>query len=209
MADDAMFSGDVPEGFPAAGRGATELRDELAAMRQGDLAWREGRSFSLVYNPDDDALEALLEEVATDFLHENGLNPFKYPSLQAIEAQVVAATCGLLGGGGGGTLTSGGTESLFLAVHTAREHARKQRPDLVLGGGGGTVVAADTVHPAVAKACHYLDLELVLVPHGRRPGCAVPRGCLSGRLDVAVRGAPGPACATLGFPGGGRHLHFR
>ena len=95
------------------------------------------------------------------FLHENGLNPFKYPSLQTIEAEVVAATCGLLGGGGG-TLTSGGTESLFLAVYTAREHARRARPDLA----NPTVVAADTVHPAVAKACHYLGVELVLTPHG-------------------------------------------
>lgn len=151
----------VPDGFPASGRTAADLTAELAEMRTADLDWRGGCSFSLVYNPDDDALEELLEQVGVSFLHENGLNPFKYPSLQAIEAQVVAATASLLGGGGGGTLTSGGTESLFLAVHTAREHARGNRPDMVQAN----VVAADTVHPAVAKACHYLGVELVLTPH--------------------------------------------
>lgn len=146
--------------FPAAGRSADEVTAELAAMRSGDLDWRGGRSFSLVYNPDDDALEHLLEQVGASFLHENGLNPFKYPSLARIEREVVAAGSSLVSAGGG-SVTSGGTESLFLAVYTARAHAEAER-----GVTAGNVVAANTVHPAVAKACHYLGLELRTAPHG-------------------------------------------
>ena len=148
--------------FPSTGRSAAEVSGALAELRSGDLDWRGGRSFSLVYNPDDAELEALLEEVGAAFIHENGLNPFKYPSLQQIEADVVAATTSLFGTHPrAGTLSSGGTESLFLAVHTAREVQRSKREV-----ARPTVVAADTVHPAVAKACHYLGLELVTTPHG-------------------------------------------
>jgi sphinganine-1-phosphate aldolase len=147
--------------MPATGRAADEVADDLAGMRSGDLDWRNGRSFSLVYNPDDDELEALLEKVGASFLHENGLNPFKYPSLARIESEVVGAATSMFGTApNAGSLTSGGTESLFLAVHTAREHARADR-----GVTSPTVVAADTVHPAVAKACHYLGVELITTAH--------------------------------------------
>jgi len=151
----------APLAMPAQGRPATEVASELASMRTGDLDWRGGRSFSLVYNPDDDELEELLERVGASFLHENGLNPFKYPSLARIESEVVAAATSLFHTApNAGSVTSGGTESLFLAVYTAREYARSER-----GVTNPTVVAADTVHPAVAKACHYLGMELITTGH--------------------------------------------
>lgn len=148
--------------FPAAGAPAEQISSELRAMHEGDIDWRGGRSFSLVYNPDDEGLEALLHEVGLLYLHENGLNPFKYPSLIQVEADVVAWAAALFGTDPkAGTMSSGGTESIFLAVHTAREHARNHR-----GVSTPTLVAVDTVHPAFAKACHYLDVELITTPHG-------------------------------------------
>jgi len=54
---------------------------------------------------------------------------------------------------GGGTMSSGGTESIFLAVHTAREWGRAQGVD------HPAIVTARTAHPAFAKACHYLGVE--------------------------------------------------
>lgn len=148
--------------FPRAGEPAEQIRSELTEMHEGDLDWRGGRSFSLVYNPDDEGLEQLLSEVALLYLHENGLNPFKYPSLIQVESDVVAWAASLFGTDPkAGTMSSGGTESIFLAVHTAREHARQHR-----GVTAPRLVAADTIHPAFAKACHYLGVELVLTPHG-------------------------------------------
>lgn len=148
--------------FPAAGAPAEQISSELRAMHEGDIDWRGGRSFSLVYNPDDEGLEALLHEVGLLYLHENGLNPFKYPSLIQVEADVVAWAASLFGTDPkAGTMSSGGTESIFLAVHTAREHARTHR-----GVSTPTLVAVDTVHPAFAKACHYLGVELITTPHG-------------------------------------------
>lgn len=174
--------------IPASGRPADDVLAELGALRAGDIDWRGGRSFSLVYNPDDPALEHLLERVGASFLHENGLNPFKYPSLRQIEADVVGLATTLFGTTPGtGTLTSGGTESLFLAVYTAREQARETR-----GVERPTVVAADTVHPAVAKACHYLGVELVTTPHraDRRADPEALAAAIDDRTVLVVASAP-------------------
>ncbi len=147
--------------FPEQGRAADELDDLLAEWQTGDIDWKSGRAFSLVYNADDPVLEDLQHRVADRFLHENALNPFVYPSLLRMEQEVVAAAAALFGTNPrAGTMTSGGTESIFLAVYTAREQARERgitAPQLVL---------ASTAHPAFTKAAHYLDVEEIRVPVG-------------------------------------------
>src|SRR5882672_1390797 len=121
-----MASGE--SGFPAHGRGADDLLAELRAGRDGDADWRNGRTFSLVYNPAEPELERLQEAVALAYLHENYLNPFAFPSLLRMERDVVAMAADLLHGDArGGRLSSGGTESIFLIVQVARDHARTER----------------------------------------------------------------------------------
>jgi len=145
--------------FPSVGRGADDLLDEIRTLRGRDLDWRGGRAFSLVYDVDDPELEQLLDTVGTMFLHENALNPFRYETLLKMETEVVAAAVDLFGAGCG-AITSGGTESIFLAVYTARQWARER------GITAPTLVCCDTAHPAFAKACHYLGVEMVRTPHG-------------------------------------------
>ena len=125
-----MTDDDQPR-FPATGRSADDV---IAAMRGGradDADWRAGRTFSLVYNPVDPELERLQEAVAHEYLHENYLNPFAFPSLLRMEREVVAMGADLVHGNPrGGKLTSGGTESLFLAVQVAprpRPHGARHR----------------------------------------------------------------------------------
>ncbi|MDQ2648084.1 MAG: aspartate aminotransferase family protein [Actinomycetota bacterium] len=149
-------------GFPVRGRPADELLAEVRAGRGDDADWRGGRTFSLVYNPADPELEALQAAVAHEYLHENYLNPFAFPSLLKMEQELVAQAADLFGRPDAvGKLTSGGTESIFLAVQVAREHARETR-----GIAEPQLVTASTAHPAFAKAAHYLDLEHVVVPVG-------------------------------------------
>lgn len=143
-------------GFPAHGRSATELLEQLGDWPTHDLDWRGGRAFSLIYHPDDAELEDLLDRVGVLYLHENALNPFKYPSLVQMEADVVAMGAALFHTSPkAGSMSSGGTESIFLAVHTARSHGEKER-----GIVNGNIVIAETAHPAFAKACHYLRIEV-------------------------------------------------
>ncbi|MEX0768896.1 MAG: aminotransferase class V-fold PLP-dependent enzyme, partial [Microthrixaceae bacterium] len=141
-------------GIPAEGMPGDDLIAALAIERTGDLNWRGGKAFSLVYNSDDPELERVQHEVASMFLHENALNPFRYKTLLRMESEILTMAKGLLHAGQA-ALTSGGTESIFLAVMTARERA------LANGMSSPTLVCAVTAHPAFAKACHYLNVEMI------------------------------------------------
>jgi len=172
-------------GLPAEGRPVDEMLDALRVERRGDLDWRGGKAFSLVYNTDDPELERLQHEIASMFLHENALNPFRYETLLRMEGEILSMAKGLFGAGHA-ALSSGGTESIFLAVQTARDHARAK------GVASPTLICAETAHPAFAKACHYLDVERIPLPT-RADGRADPdafAAAIDERTAVLVASAP-------------------
>ncbi len=145
--------------FPTDSLAVDDVLAAIRARRDRDADWKGGRTFSLVYHPDDPELDRLHEAVALEYLHENALNPFAFPSLTEMEGEVVEWGSALVHGPGHGRLTSGGTESIFLAVQTMRDHARHER-----GIAEPVLLTATTAHPAFAKACKYLDVEQVRIP---------------------------------------------
>lgn len=174
--------------IPEHGRRPDEILAEIDEIRSDDIDWRSGRAFSLVYNVGDQAHEDLLEAVGARFLHENALNPLKYPSLLQMELDVIAMAADLLGtDADAGSFTSGGTESIFLAVQVARDHNRQVR-----GIAEPTVLAPSTVHPAFAKACRYLDLELTLIPVASdgRADVEATAAAITDRTGLIVGSAP-------------------
>jgi sphinganine-1-phosphate aldolase len=174
--------------FPAHGRSVDELIAALRGGRGDDADWRRGRTFSLVYNADDAELERLHDAVAAEYLHENYLNPFAFPSLLRMERDIVAMAADLVHANPrGGKLTSGGTESLFLAVQVARDRARDVR-----GIAEPRVVLPSTAHPAFAKACHYLDVDEIRVPVGAdgRADVAATAALVDARTALVVGSAP-------------------
>ena len=97
------------------------------------------------------------------FAHDNNVWVEACPGSLEIERDVLAFSAGLLSGGEAGvlaTMTSGGTESIFNAVHAARERAAKLRPDVT----NPKWICSFNAHPAITKACHYLGIELVRMP---------------------------------------------
>ena len=80
-----------------------------------------------------------------------------------MQRDVVAISASILNGGDdvGGAMTSGGTESIFMAVKTARDRARAER-----GIDRGRMIIPRTAHPAFVKAAHLLDIEWVHMPLG-------------------------------------------
>lgn len=181
-----MTTGDQDtSGLPTTGTPVDELLHDIRDERSGDLDWKGGKAFSLVYNTDDPELARLQHEVASIFLHENALNPFRYRTLLRMEGEVLRMATSLFGAGHA-ALSSGGTESIFLAVQTARDHARAQ------GRMSPTLVCSATAHPAFAKACKYLDVEMVRLPV-REDGRADPdayAAAIDDRTAVVVVSAP-------------------
>lgn len=138
----------------------------LARLKQhgaADADWRHGRVWSLVYYLDEDH-ERLLRDAYGMFFSENFLNPLAFRSLKRMESEVVRMSAHLFHGDADvvGTMTSGGTESILMAVKAYRDRARKRRPWI----RRPAIVAPETVHAAFRKACHYFDVDFVPVPVG-------------------------------------------
>ena len=147
--------------FPQKGISREEILFTLNSTRTGDGDWKHGRMFSLVYNAGEE-VERVAGEAYTLFMHENALSPFAFPSLLKMETEVISMMAGLLGGDSEtvGFMTSGGSESIMLAVKTARDFARARRPEIV----NPELVMPSSAHPAFNKAAHYLGLKTVVVP---------------------------------------------
>jgi sphinganine-1-phosphate aldolase len=141
--------------LPRASRPADEILAELDALKQHDVRWKDGRAFTLAYYAGPD-VAALGDEAYRRFSSDNALNTDAFPSLRRIQSDVVAMAAELLGGGpeAAGFMTTGGTESLLMAVKAARERGRAERhvtrPNLVL---------PTSAHAAFEKGCHYFGVE--------------------------------------------------
>ncbi|HTN78259.1 MAG TPA: aspartate aminotransferase family protein [Acidimicrobiales bacterium] len=146
--------------LPEHGLPRDEVLARLEAMRDRDVDWRSGRAFTLAYHAGDEIL-GLQADAFVRFMDDNGLNPDAFPSSRQLQADVVSMVCTLLQGGSeaAGFLTTGGTESLLMAVKAARERGRRERgierPEMVL---------PTTAHAAFEKGAHYFGVESVRVP---------------------------------------------
>jgi sphinganine-1-phosphate aldolase len=142
------------------GRPVDAVIAELAAKRARDVRWQDGRAFGMVYYGGPGVHEAA-ERAAAMYLHENALNTAAFPSLGAIQADVVGWTADLLHApaGAAGFLTSGGTESILCAVLAARERGRAER-----GIESGEIVLPESAHAAFHKAAHLFGLTVRKTP---------------------------------------------
>jgi sphinganine-1-phosphate aldolase len=156
MSDAAAHAGS----FPDAGRPVESVLADLDDRLARDPDVHGARLFGLVYPTGNPALEDLLAEVNRRYLFHNALNPFKFPEVAALEAEVVGMTGALvhLAGDGGGSMTSGGTESILMSMLVNRERARAR------GVARPQILAPVSAHPAYAKAAHYFDMDVVPVP---------------------------------------------
>lgn len=148
--------------LPATGWTSDQIFAALAELRARDLPTEGGAAFAYVYDPGERAASEIAAEAYRRFLGANGLDPTAFPSLVRLENDVVGFAAQHLGGGpeAAGTFTSGGTESLLLAVKTARDWARRHRPEVTRP----EMIVPVTAHAALHKAAHYLDVALVPAP---------------------------------------------
>ena len=112
--------------LPDEGMSPATIFAHLDDLQQHDVRWREGRAFSLVYYAGAEVL-AVAEEAYRRYATENALNTDAFPGLRTIQSEVVAIVGGWLEAGdeGAGFMTSGGTESILMAVKAARDEAAR------------------------------------------------------------------------------------
>ena len=142
----------------------SDILERLRALRAGDAPTHGGRVLSYVYDSGLEELDELADAAARLARPLNGLDPTVFPSISAMERDVIAFARRMLHGSRSvvGSVTSGGTESCLLAVKTARDLWREAHP----GGGRPRLLTASTVHAAFQKAAHLFDLDWEPVPAG-------------------------------------------
>lgn len=145
--------------IPEAGLSEEGLSRLMSEYRSQDGDWRSGKTWSLVFYAGEDVYE-IAKKAYLEFFSENALNPATFPSLRRFEAEVVAMGASLLGDPDAvGNMTSGGTESLLLALKTARDWSRDKK-----GITDPEVVLPVTAHPALLKGAHYFGIRPVITP---------------------------------------------
>lgn len=103
--------------------GVEQVRESLEMMRTHDLPTHGGRTLAYVYDSGLESADAVGREALASFCSTNGLDPTAFPSLLQMENDLVAIAGGLVDAPAGfaGVATSGGTESILLAVLAARD----------------------------------------------------------------------------------------
>jgi sphinganine-1-phosphate aldolase len=133
---------------------------ELEQLREHDLPTHGGRTLAYVYDSGLADADEVGRRALASYGSTNGLDPTAFPSLLRMENDLVAHASRLLDAPPTvvGSVTSGGTESILLAVQTARDaHPEIATPSMVL---------PSTAHAAFHKAAHYFGVRPVLVPVG-------------------------------------------
>ncbi|CEG43597.1 sphingosine-1-phosphate lyase [Plasmopara halstedii] len=135
------------------------LMKDLAG--NSDDKWKDGLVSGAVYHGEKEHLD-VLNQASGLFAVSNPLHADLWPAVTKFEAEVIAMTAELMNGGHSevcGTLTSGGTESIFLAAKTHREYYRQKH-----GITSPEIIACVTAHAAIDKACEILGIRLIKVP---------------------------------------------
>jgi len=132
--------------IPENGVDPNQVIKVLEAMKLSEVTAEEGKAFAYTYTTKHDmgefakslgkayelytasaktgveGHEAMLTKAWDMFMHSNALNPMMYPSLRKMETEVISMAAWMVHGDGqtSGALTSGGTESILMAVKCYR-----------------------------------------------------------------------------------------
>ncbi|MCA9587258.1 MAG: aspartate aminotransferase family protein [Myxococcales bacterium] len=182
--------------IPAKGTKKEAILSALEERKRGDYPWRSGRGFAYQYDAGKEA-EEVAKSAFTMFLSENALDPTAYPSLLRFENEIIAMAAAHLGGGEGtvGAFTSGGTESILLAVKAARDFARQHRPEITQP----EMVLPITAHAAFLKAAEYFGVRPIVtkVTPGMRADVAAMRAAVNDNTILLVGSASSYAHGTV------------
>ena len=146
--------------IPKTGIDEKDLFEYMENSMHSDIDWRSGKTFGAVYYPGDKYSKAI-SNAYIKYMHENAFDPQLFSSILTMENELVQQTASLFSSNQKlfGNLTSGGTESIFLSLLSARNWSKKQKtiknPEVIL---------SSSAHPAFLKAMNFLKIKPVIVP---------------------------------------------
>ena len=184
--------------IPGKGRDREDILREMREMQALEEArWGRGFASGCVYHGDNEHIDFLNEVYAINS-QSNPLHADVWPSAVKFESEIVAMTANMLGAGLSGAkpgtpdeicgvVSSGGTESILLAMKTYRDYARDKK-----GIAKPEMVVPTTAHAAFNKAAQYFGIEITHVPVGEdfRADVAATERAITQNTIVIVGSAP-------------------
>ncbi len=182
--------------LPEQGISREQILNWLQQLREQEVPpWKHGRVSGTVYHGGEEH-SAFLSQVYALHSQSNPLHADLFPSTIKFEAEIVRMTASLLSAPATddpsqqvvGTTTSGGTESILLAIKTYRDWARAEK-----GITEPEVVAPETAHPAFDKAAHLFCIKLIRTPVGDdfKANLEAMHNAITRRTIALVGSAPG------------------
>ena len=155
--------------IPQKGRSQDEIFEELSIMaREENAKWETGQVSGTFYHAGE-AHRKYLNKVFALFSHVNTLQFDLCPSMFKMESEVISMTAKMLHADAVkevnpedevcGTMTSGGSESIIMAMKTYRDWARAEK-----GIQEPEIIMPHTAHPAFDKAGMYFGIKMVHIP---------------------------------------------
>ncbi|MCG8562730.1 MAG: aspartate aminotransferase family protein [Hyphomicrobiales bacterium] len=176
--------------LPQTGTPRERLIREMEDARGGDVDWRAGKLPGFYVHFARDDVVDIGKDAFNRFFSTNALGLGAFPSIAKFESELVGWVLDLFHAPetACGSVTSGGTESIFLAVKTARDHALAQRPDIAQP----KIIVPYSAHPAFSKAAKYLRMTIERVPltAGLRVDPAAVAAAIDNETIMLVGSAP-------------------
>ncbi|KAL0678772.1 hypothetical protein Bca4012_006753 [Brassica carinata] len=181
--------------LPVKGLGVQVL-EKMETEKRNDPTW-QGKCSGTVYigGNESEGHFTLINQACSMFAHTNPLHIDVFQSVVRFESEVVAMTAALLGSKETvsgeqicGNMTSGGTESIVLAVKSSRDYMKSKkgikRPEMIIPESG---------HSAYDKAAQYFNIKLWRVPVGKdfRADVKAMRRHINRNTIMIVGSAPG------------------
>ena len=152
--------------LPEEGISHDKVLEEVRNISSGEQSrWKEGYVSGAVYHGEDDHIE-FLNQVYAIQSQSNPLHSDLFPSAGKFESEIISMTANMLGAGETkddicGAVTSGGTESILLAMKTYRDYYRSEK-----GVHTPNIIIPVTAHAAFDKAGEYFGIKVVKIPIG-------------------------------------------
>ncbi len=157
--------------IPEKGRNPEDILTDLSTIADEEAARHPYAQVSGTFYHAGPEHRAFLNKVFALFSHVNTIQFDMCPSMAKFESEIIAMTARMLNGDAVraanpqdavcGTVTSGGTESILMAMKVYRDRARAER-----GITAPEIVLPRTAHPAFHKAGEYFGIKRVVVEVG-------------------------------------------
>ncbi len=148
--------------LPPHGRNWEKVKAEMEVAQEEDSPWYNERMFiGGSYFGGEDVVK-VANEAYQMYINYNALYATKiFPSLVGYETDIVSALLEMMNAPmrASGSITTGGTESLIMAVKTAHAWAHDHRP----GATVPEIVVPHAAHPAFDKTAHLMGIKAVRI----------------------------------------------